>query len=198
MEFLRVYRASQDTHNPMEIDLDYYMKNSIVGLFARFIAYHPSFQPPAGMYDTDDKEQYRELDEYCIKRASDHLEAICDSITGYDKGALTQQGRDYRKIYSRADKKVRADMAARFGGAGYVIHGFDIHNETDDARAQSTRIVDQFKEFAQKLSVSEGIGKEYLKMNAGRTDSISVFRLRRIFNSDREMNVSRMRVELCN
>lgn len=198
MEYLRTFKASQDTPNPMEIDLNYYMKNSVVGLFARFIAYHPKFQPPAGVYDTDDKEQYKELDQYCIKAASKHLEAICDELTGYDKGALTQQGRDYRKIYGRADKKVRADMAARYGSAGYVIHGIDIHNEDDDARAQSTRIIDQFKELATTLSQPNDIGKRYLKNNANRADGLSIFRLRRIFNGDREMNVSRIRVDMCN
>jgi DNA polymerase elongation subunit (family B) len=198
MEFLRVYRASQDTSNPMEIDLNYYMKNAVVGLFARFIAYHPKFQPTAGTFDCDDKDQYRQMDEYCIKQASKHLEAICDDITGFDRNAINQQGRDFRAIYTRADKKVRYDIAARYGGAGYVIHGIDIHTDTDDTRAQSSKIIDQLKEIAVGLSEPNEIGRDFIRFNAGRVDGISIFKLRRIYNGDREMNVSRMRVDLCN
>lgn len=197
MEFLRVFRASQSTSNPMELDLNYYMKNSVVGLFARFIAYHPRFQPPTGKYDTEDKDQYREMDEYCIKEASKYLESICDNITGYDKDALTKQGRDYRAIYTRADKKIRADIASRYGGAGYAIHGIDLHTEDDDVRAQSSRIIAQFKELAQTMSAPEDIGKRYLKVNSDRPDGMSVFKLRRIFNGDRGTNISRARVQLC-
>lgn len=197
MEFLRVYKASQNTPNPMEIDLNYYMKNSIVGLFARFIAYHPKFQPPAGMYNIEDKEQYGELDQYCVDNAAKYLEALCDQITGFNKNAIIQQGRDYRAIYTRANKKIRYDITSRYGGVGYIIHGLDVHNENDDARAQSTRMIDQMKETAKNLAGPADIGKTFLRNNANREDGLSIFKLRRLFNSDRELNISRQRVQMC-
>lgn len=197
MEFMRVYKASQNTPNPMEIDLNYYMKKAIVGIFARFIAYHAKFQPPAGMFSIDDKEQYKEMDQYCVDLASKYLEALCDSITGFNKTMITQQGRDYRAIYHRADKKVRYDIASRYGGAGYVIHGINIHNENDDAHAQSTRMILQMKDIARELSMPNDIGKAFLRLNANRADGISVFRLKRLFNSDSDLNISRQRVQMC-
>lgn len=200
MEFVRVYRASQDTPNPMELDLNYYMKNSIVGLFARFIAYHPKFQPPAGTYNVEDKEQYGEMDSYCVNLAGKYLEALCDSITGFNKTVITQQGRDYRAIYSRANKKVRIDMATRYGGAGYVIHGLNVHNESNDPHAQSTRLIGQIKELAKDLAYAgceSSIGSAYIKLNGQSRHGLTVFRLKRLYNGDRELSISRHRVQLC-
>ncbi len=197
MEFVRVFRASQETASPMEIDLDYYMKNAIVGLFARFIAYHPRFQPPAGMFDVDDKDQYREMDIYCVKAAGKYLESICDSITNFDKGALAKQGRDYRKIYKHVVKTLRADMMYRYGGIAHLIHNIDIHGEADDARALSTRIIGQMKEQAIAQCANSTAGADYVRINTERS-GLSVFELERLFNSDKGNAISKTRVNACN
>lgn len=207
MEFLRVYRASQETPNPMEIDLDYYMEGSIIGLFSRFIAYHADFQPPEGKYNILDKEEYKKMDQYCIDQATKYLQNICNQITGYDKVALQQRGRDYRSVYNNADKQLRYDLMSRYGGAGYMIHHVDIHddgassgNEQTDNRARSTKVIEQFKDLAKGLAEesSKGYGRRYLEFVDDRRDRISMFRLRRIFNSERDMSIGRMRVDLCN
>ena len=197
MEFLRVYKASQDTPNPMEINLSYYMKNSIVGLFARFIAYHPKFQPPEGMFNCEDKQQYKAMDQFWINEATKYPIELCDSITGFSKQTLTQQGRDYRAVYRHADKKVRHDIATRYGGMGYIIHGIDIHDETDDVRAQSTRLIEQLKVLAKSMVYPNGYGKEYLSQNA-KTNKISVFNLKRIYKSERDVSIAKVRINMCN
>jgi DNA polymerase elongation subunit (family B) len=204
MEYVRTYRASQVTANPMELDLNYYMKNSIVGLFARFIAGHSSFQPPDGMYDVSIGDQYSALDTYCIDRASKFLEELCDSITGVNKAETAQLGRDYRAIYKNANKQIRADIMSRYGTAAYVIHELDIH--TDDDRAQSTRLIEQLKLLATELSsdhTANTVGKDYIKLNnklnEHRPDDkkLTLFQLKRAFNSDRDTNISRTRVAIC-
>lgn len=194
MEFVRVFKASQNTPNPMVLDLNYYMKNAIVGIFARFIAYHPKFQPPAGMYNIEDKEQYKQMDQYCVDAAGKHLEALVDSITGYDKGALTQTGRDYRSIYNRANKQVRYDMISKMGGAGYMVHGLDLQTDDKNLRAVSTRVIDQLKKIARDLSIDATIGAEFV---SNVTKHINVFDLRKLYSGERELSMSRLRVQLC-
>lgn len=196
MEFMRVYKASQETSNPMEIDLSYYMKHAIVGLFARFIAYHPRFQPPEGMYDTEDKDQYKQLDIYCIKEAGKYLESICDNITGFDKSAINQQGRDYRAIYTRANKRIQGDLVTRYGSMSYVL-GLNIHNEDNDTRALSTRIIEQMKDYAKDMSSKTTAGRDFLKFNAAGANT-SVFKLGKIFNGGRGTGISKLRVQMCN
>lgn len=180
MEFLRVYNESQNTPNPMELDLNEYVKNAIVGIFARFIAYHPKFQPPADKYDITDKEQYKSMDKDCVDAASKYLEELCDSITGFDKHAVTQRGRDYRKIYNNLDKKVRGDLQLRYGSAASLLYDIDVHDTPDDARARSTRIVEQIKARAKAESVEAPFGVQYVKECA--TAGISPFRLKRIYS----------------
>jgi len=194
MEFVRVYKASQSCLEPMVLDLNYYMKNAIVGLFARFIAYHPKFQPPEGMFDTQDKLQYRNMDMFCVNAANKYLEALCDRITGFDKGALTQTGKDYRAIWKHADKRVRQDLLTKFGGVSYVIHGLDIHSDETD-RARSTQIIDQIRAFA-KESIKAGIGRRFIKVNKKRPDGLSMFALRRVYSTG-ENCISRIRVRWC-
>ncbi len=121
MEYTRVYRTPGTN---VEIDLDWYMKHMIVGLFARFIAYHERFQPPADQYDLTDKDQYTEYDKYCVNEASKYLNELCDSITGFDKRATAVTGAAYRSIYNTTHKTIRGaiPLAAR------PLFDLDIHS----------------------------------------------------------------------
>lgn len=181
MEFLRVYNESQNSPNPMELDLNEYVKNAIVGIFARFIAYHPKFQPPAGKYDVTDKEQYKSMDKDCVDAASKYLEELCDSITGFDKHAVTQRGRDYRKIYNNLDKKVRSDLHNRYGSSASLLYDIDVHDAPDDARARSTRVVEQLKARALEEAKVPSDADKYVKScsEAG----VSPFRLKRAYTN---------------
>lgn len=193
MEFLRVYIASQSTPNPMEIDLNYYVGGSVIGLFARFIAYHEKFQPPTGLYNID---QYKELDQHCVNLASKYLCALCDEITGNNRELITRQGRDYRAIYTRADKKIRADLTSRYGNIGFIIRGIDVHatNET----AQSTFIINQMKQMAKEISQLDNIGDQYVVEVVKR--GVSIFMLHRMFTLKTDIDVhtlARTRIQLC-
>lgn len=197
MEFVRVFKASQNTPNPMQIDLSYYMKNTIVGLFARYIAYHVDFQPPPEQFNVMDKEQYRKMDLYCVSEASKYLETICDKITGYNRGNINQQGRDYRSTYTQVSKKVRHNVAKRYGSMGYIIHNINVHRDTDDTSAQSTQIIEQLKVLADNLS-SNYSGKEFIKFKKQRDgDSFNIFRLKQTYIGDKYTNISKIRIQLC-
>lgn len=141
MEFLRVYLASQNTDDPMCIDLDYYMKRQVVGLFARFIAYHPDFQPPIGMFDVETKEGYRQMDIYCVDKAAEYLCKICDEITGFDKKDQQQVGKDYRAIFRDATKRINKYMWGIVGPSTYILQ-----NMTQCEN--SALFVDQFRTLA--------------------------------------------------
>lgn len=155
MEYSTVYNESQSSPNPMQIDLDYYMKGQVAGVLARFIAYHPMFQPAPGLYDLTDKEQYKKMDAYCVAEAKKYIEALCDQITGRVKGAGAATGRDYRKIYKRVDVALREDLAARAGHfAANLMFELDIHEADDDIRARSTVIIQRLK--AQAASAAAG------------------------------------------
>jgi DNA polymerase elongation subunit (family B) len=185
MEFLRVYMESQRPGSgivPMEIDMNYYVKNAIVGIFARFIAYHPKFQPEAGLYDVQDKEQYKSMDKFCIKEASRHLEQLCDSITGFDKTKLAQCGRDYRSQYKRVDKAVRRDLAVRYGDAATALTDYDLTDaENGRAKALVDQIIIEATESAQS-SINKNYGNEILTRMDTAT-GIRAYGLRRLYKA---------------
>ncbi len=222
MEYVRVYLASLLTDEPMEIDLDYYMKNSIIGVFARMICYHERFQPPTGMYNTEDKEGYKSMDKHCVAAASKYLEAICDTITGYNKTAITQVGRNHRKIYHRANKQILNDIAARYGPVGRILHEINVHcNDKADEEAASAGIihsnkakrakkdsnaglidrnrliVDQFVMLAEGMyKGNPSIGPEFVKY-ATTVAGLSIFDVQKVFNGARSTSIARVRVEWC-
>ena len=199
MELLRVFKASQATPNPMKIDLSFYVKNMIIGIFARFIAYHDKFQPPANMYDLSDKEQYKKMDQHCIDEASKYLERICDSITGFDKTALTQQGRDYRKLYTSVNKSLHADLTRRYGPSGFLFSRIDIHEEDEQnpTYAQSTRIINQIRALVRENAKPNPVyGKEFVTRM--QKLGIGVFLLRRLYvGGGKEAGISKHRAKLC-
>jgi len=120
MEFLGMYEHSQKTSDPMKIDLNYYMEGAIFGLFARFIAYRPEFQPGPEVTDPDI------IDETSVKNASKYVEAYANKIVGIDKVEMRKQGNAYRKEANLINKKLMTDIKTRFGGSvGSIINNID-------------------------------------------------------------------------
>ena len=198
MEFPRVYRWSQQTANPQVIDLSYYMEGSIAGIMSRFIAYHDKFQPPVGAYDVSDKEQYRDMDIVCVNAATAHIMDKCYEASGIIPGSGKQTGLDYRKIYSTVDKALRNDIVTKHGAAGYILYGLNTHvveGSTESESATSTRIVNQIKELAEELSLSNrAFGTSFVNIAKKHID---IFALRRIYCSDKDVNISKQRIRIC-
>jgi hypothetical protein len=182
----------------MEIDLNYYVKNAIVGIFARFIAYHPQFQPPEGMYNPADKEQYKQMDKHCVDAASKYLEELCDSITGHDPTAVTLRGREYRKVYNRTEKLVQTDLAKRYGGAAEMLYDVDVHDSADDNRARSTRIIEQIRERAKAQIAESESGASYSDAYLRKMAELGYtpFRLKRIFTTDKSAGLVKKLMEV--
>lgn len=121
MEFLSMYEYSQKTMEPMKIDLNYYMEGAIFGLFARFIAYRPEFQPSSVVTDPDI------IDETSVKNAVKYIENYTNQLNGIDKAELRKQGFAYRKEVNMINKAVMSDIKLRFGGSvGSVMNNIDV------------------------------------------------------------------------
>jgi DNA polymerase elongation subunit (family B) len=120
MEYLRVYLWSQSTDTPMQLDMEYYFEKAILGIFSRFVAYHPDFQPREP-YDPSDKEQYRSADQYMVKRASEFLKAYRNRLVGHDRDAVILENRVRRKIVERLDGKIRAGARREYGAAAEIL-----------------------------------------------------------------------------
>ena len=75
----------------LQIDLDYYMKGSINGLFARFITYHPDFQ--IVMNDINDQEELKLNDKKVYANAVKYVGNYCEKYyTYYDSyGKVLQE-----------------------------------------------------------------------------------------------------------
>lgn len=182
MEYLHIYLKSQSTPSPMEIDLDYYMKGSIIGVFARFVASHERFQPPPGMFDPADPEYYDKIDSYCVSEAAKYLTSLWESISGKNREAVRQLGREYRKIYNRATKALKSDAFGRFGNSAALL--YDLEEpvadrggraaESSTAEISTASIVEQIKHKAEHDVNVEQYGRRMLRRLGG-----DVFSLKR-------------------
>jgi len=206
MEFLHAFKASQETDKPHVLDLERYLKNAIVGIFARFIAGHSPFQPPEDMFDTSDNDQLKEMDAYCVKHGKKYLVDLCDEINGTDKQSRALIGSDYRKIYHRANKQARMDLSNRYGSVGYVIYGLRVHKNTaEDNRARSTRMVHQIIDIAKSMPESDGT--TYVKNlndsgfivppGQGTETTFSMCQVNRALRNETDTGIARVRGDMC-
>jgi DNA polymerase elongation subunit (family B) len=108
MEYLAVYEHSQSGPNPMKLDYEYYLSRSIVGLFARFIAYHERFLPADADFTT--AEGYEKIDEYSFKKAKKYLMDKWDAISGR---------RDTGKVYKQVWKNATAELVQGISGSNF-------------------------------------------------------------------------------
>jgi hypothetical protein len=122
MEYLSVYLESQRQGSllpKMEIDLDWYMESSILGLLSRFICY--MFASQVTCADLSDREQYKKYDSKINDLAYRHLRSICDEITGTDPEKIRKQGTKYRAIHKKTIKMINDIAQDEFGTAANVL-----------------------------------------------------------------------------
>lgn len=118
MEYAEVYEYSQKTNDPLEIDLNYYMKGAIIGLLARFITYRPEFQPTEDVVDED---------KFSVDKARKYIMNICDDLSGIDRDQLRVVGRSYQKITKEVEASIRNRIVEKYGdGVDNVINYMQI------------------------------------------------------------------------
>lgn len=84
----------------MEIDIDYYMENGIIGQLARLVIYRDEFYVES-LDDTD--EEIKKADDASFKKAKKHLDYFASRYykTYQDKGSV------YKNTFSTIDKKLK-------------------------------------------------------------------------------------------
>lgn len=153
MEYFRVWQYSQGTGAPLEIDFTHYLGAGIIGLFARFIAYHPMFQPGADAA-LDPAEDYSSFDEACVSKASKHLEELCNRLTGRDAKRDQDIGRGFQSAYRAAAKSLCAS-ALKLHGSMYPLYAF---SEDVDPRVVVNGWVD-----SAVIRTAAGYGEKYVE-----------------------------------
>ncbi len=191
MEFLNVYKATQGSGNPMRIKLDHYMKAGIMTLFARFIAYHPQFQPRDGEFShLPESKQFRAVDNYCILQATEYLQCLVDKLSGIDKNVNALKGKKYKTIYRTAHKQLQANVRQKHGSLGLVLSDIGVCGQNTESHA---KIVDQIKTTAENLAGGQDAGAAYMRAN-----KMDVFKLHTAFNGVRNRGIARVRIAMCN
>lgn len=118
MEFVHVVKKLG-----LEIDIGQYLKSKVAGICARFINYHPKFQP------TDGQRTMKEIDEYCQKMAKKFLEAIVDQ---YMLPKI-----DHNKC-KRAYKAVKKSVDQQLGQTTELFERFEELEEIDTESVRKT------------------------------------------------------------
>lgn len=183
MEYLRVFIASRESPNPMELDREYYADSAIIGLLARFICYHPRFQPVQQL-NPEDPEDYKLIDKISVDNASKYLTELCQKSAGQSRQDITKLGRHYQQIYRTANKVIRSDARERYGTNVDVLHSFDIADLPDTAGSLTDKIINMIS------SEAHGIADHSNRWNSVETfvgycqaDNISIYQLARIYVS---------------
>lgn len=111
------------TKNNMQLDLNYYLDGGIYGAFARYIAYHESFQMQ-GLNMSDPKE-YKQGDEHSVKQAYAYLERICSAYITKNTEQIKSQAKLLKSEYNllakvvnnkQYDKTVMTALSRNSGG----------------------------------------------------------------------------------
>jgi DNA polymerase elongation subunit (family B) len=134
LEYARVVKCG--LFPDIKINKQEYMESSIIGIFARFIAYLPQFQPE--VYDPEietDKDKYKAMDMGCVKRAGEFLSELYSRISGRDTKAIIDFGRDCRKIYNRSEKYYRLVARVIFGDTVMINEDYDMSKHLQDGLA---------------------------------------------------------------
>jgi DNA polymerase elongation subunit (family B) len=176
MEFYRVYEASQKTEFPLEIDLNYYIGSSIIGLFARFISYIEEFHDPAiTLYDDQDK--------HVTNMATNYLQKYVDNIQGINKDLIRKQASAYRSTYNHVSKGLPDKMYSKYGASVKMIYDIEFGNNQRNMEILRERANSE----ATEVTNSEDTRK-FLKKSIKEIESknIDIYKLRRLYLSPKD------------
>ncbi len=119
MEYLRVFMQSPG----MILDRAHYAESSIAGIFSRFIASEPQFQPVGIDGSTD--EGWKIIDVESNENAKDYIIKMCEALEGSDSASVRAEGARIRKEYRAAAKVVNGAISAKFGARAIDLMSSD-------------------------------------------------------------------------
>jgi DNA polymerase elongation subunit (family B) len=140
----------------MSIDLDYYVKQTVVGQFARLITYDPLFHVEA---ESDEIEDIRSADEKIFRNANKYVTNYCSNyfVKYQSKGKL------YQKIFRLANKSIIEEAKKIYG------------TDTTDI-LQSNYDIDDIEKWLEEKSEKKvikdicGSGKKYVTHTLNKLD----------------------------
>lgn len=155
MEYVEVYEHSLTTDYPMEIDMDYYIRGSIIGLFARFLSYYPEFNAST--------------DAELIKKATKYVGGLCKQIqeeSGVVESVVTdEEMQRNRKWFTNSKSKFTKHLQKSMCGGAAILSQFET-DERGVAKAPPTKILttvfDKINDKAINVAV-KGIDNNYGK-----------------------------------
>lgn len=109
MEYIRVFNASQNWNQSLEIDRNHYLASGVIGLFSRFIAYHDKFQPSNNKFICNDaNEKYKRIDKYSVDEAKKYLKNLCKKLSGEE--SFDEIGKKYKSVWRNTEKINKAQF----------------------------------------------------------------------------------------
>lgn len=158
MEFVHVVKKLG-----LEIDIGQYLKSKVAGICARFINYHPKFQP------TDGQRTMKEIDEYCQKMAKKFLEAIVDQYM-LPKIDHNKCKRAYKAVKKSVDQQLGqlGSQSVELFGRFEELEEIDTESvrktlsdlAKDSLRTKQADIERRNKEMLKLLNISEKTGTD--------------------------------------
>lgn len=158
MEFVHVVKKLG-----LEIDIGQYLKSKVAGICARFINYHPKFQP------TEGQRTMKEIDEYCQKMAKKFLEAIVDQYM-LPKIDHNKCKRAYKAVKKSVDQQLGklGSQSAELFGRFEELDEIDTESvrktlndlAKDSLRTKQADIERRNKEMLKLLNISEKTGTD--------------------------------------
>lgn len=106
-------------HEPLEIDIDYYITNEVIGMFARFLIYHPEYDKFFNESMYEDDQAYKKADQQA------HLYAMHTLQAYYKKNFATvyvSKGGIYKDLFKKTNAVYNEALYNRYGAASIVFN----------------------------------------------------------------------------
>jgi len=116
-------KAYIDIVGKLEVNIDYYITNEIIGQFSRFIIYHPDYDPYSTSNMTD--EEYKIADKKAIDYTVKELRKFYNSNYA---SKYTNNGKLHKTIFKEVNKEVNNVIDDVYGPAGDLIKKFKDFN----------------------------------------------------------------------
>lgn len=164
----RIEYAENAEREGMEIDLDYYMKGSIIGQLARLITYHEKFH--VNIPDEATPEEQKKIEEKVYKTAVKYLNEY--SAKYYAK--YNTFGKAFKKVYTTVNKLVMTKLKAYDKKVAGILSADVIDKkyqdcndveEEDDGKEEKDYIYEWLFTTAKKAAVKavKDYGDDYIK-----------------------------------
>ena len=174
---------------PLELDMDYYVLNEIIGQFGRFIVYHPYYDKfgPAKPQEEWTDEEYKLADKKAIDYAKKTLQKYYKENFA---AKFEKRGKVYQTVFKEVDSRISEWTRSQYGDASVL---FDVTKTittgSDEESIMTQRYENQLKmkmmkeaeKVATKGAKARIQSRIKLLINKRKKDGMSVQELYRLY-----------------